>query len=78
MNENAGPLSLRMEPVEIDMLPLRRHSGDRVYGLSADKRDILTMGMDALCYTGQHRSKTSQTFSLVVDEEEETTDLTSL
>ena len=78
VNENAGPLSLRMEPVEIDMLPLRRHSGDRVYGLSEDKRDIITMGMDALCYTGQHRSKTSQTFSLVVDEEEETTDLTSL
>lgn len=78
VNENAGPLSLRIESVEIDMLPLRRHSGDRIYCLSADKRDIITTGRDALCYTGQHRSITSQTFSPVGDREDEGTDITSL
>lgn len=74
-NENAGSLPLRIESVEIDVLPLRRHSGDRIYGVSADKRDIITMGREALCYTGR---KTSQTFSLVGDKEDETTDMTSL
>ncbi|XP_044046926.1 neuropeptide Y receptor type 2-like [Siniperca chuatsi] len=78
VNENAAPLPLRIESVEIDVLPLRRHSGDRIYGLSADKRHIITMGRDALCYTGQHRSKTSQTYSLVGDREDETTEMTSL
>lgn len=78
VNENAGPLPLRIESVEIDMLPLRRHSGDRIYGLSADKRDIITIGRDVLCYTGQRRSKTSQTCSMVGDREDETTNTTSL
>nr|XP_046226757.1 neuromedin-K receptor-like [Scatophagus argus] len=77
-NENAGPLPLRIKSVEIDMLPLRRHSGDRIYGLSANKTDIVTMGRDALCFPGQHRSKTSQAYSLVGDREDETTDTTSL
>ncbi|XP_038570743.1 neuropeptide Y receptor type 2-like [Micropterus salmoides] len=78
VNENAAPSPLKIESVEIDMLPLRRHSGDRIYGLSADKRDIITMGRDTLCYTGQHRSKTSQAYCLVGDGEVETTDMTSL
>ncbi|XP_070846453.1 neuropeptide Y receptor type 2-like [Chaetodon trifascialis] len=78
VNENAAPLPLRMESMEIDMLPLRRHSGDKIYGLSTDKRDIITMGRDTLCNTGQHRSKTLQTYSLVSSREDETTDITSL
>ncbi|XP_029316044.1 neuropeptide Y receptor type 1-like [Cottoperca gobio] len=78
VNENAGSLPLGIESVEIDFLPLRRHSGDRIYGLSADKRDIITMGREALGYNGQPRSKTSQTYSLVEDREDEPTDITSL
>ncbi|KAG7222559.1 hypothetical protein INR49_016156 [Caranx melampygus] len=77
VNENAGSLPFRFESVEIDVLPLRRHSGDRIYGLSADKRDI-TMGRNASRSTGQHRSKTSQTYSLVGDREDEASDMTSL
>lgn len=77
VNENAGSLPLRIESVEIDVLPLRRHSGDRIYGLSADKRDI-TMGRNASRSTGQRRSKTSQTYSLVGDGEDEASDITSL
>ncbi|CAK6972766.1 prolactin-releasing peptide receptor-like [Scomber scombrus] len=78
VTDNVGSLPLRIESVEIDMLPLRRHSGDRIYGLSADKRNIITMGRDALSYTGQHRSKTSQTYSPVGEREDETTDMTWL
>lgn len=78
VTENVGALPLRIKSVEIDMLPLRRHSGDRIYGLTADKRDIITVGSDAFCYTGQHRSKTSQTYSVAGDKEEEATDMTSL
>ncbi|XP_029987466.1 neuropeptide SIFamide receptor-like [Sphaeramia orbicularis] len=78
VNENAGSLPLRMESVEIDVLPLRRHSGDRIYGLLADKKDIITRGRDMLCYTGQHRSKISHTYSQVGTTEDETTDTTSL
>ncbi|XP_023286304.1 galanin receptor type 2-like [Seriola lalandi dorsalis] len=77
VNENTGSLPLRIESVEIDVLPLRRHSGDRIYGVSADKRDI-TMGRNVLCSTRQHRSKTSGTYSLVGDREDQTTDMTSL
>lgn len=78
VNESAGSLPLRIESVEIDVLPLRRHSGGRIYSLSADKRDIITMGRDALCYTGQHRGKTSQAYFLVGDREDDTTEMTSL
>lgn len=78
LNEKAGPLPLGISPVEIDVLPPRRHSGDRVYSMSADKRDIITLGKAAFCYAGQHRSKTPQTYSLVGDTEDETTDMTSL
>ncbi|XP_034542960.1 galanin receptor type 2-like [Notolabrus celidotus] len=78
VNENAGSFALRMESVEIDITPFRSFSGDRIYGLSNDKRDIITMGRDAFCYSRQHRSKTSQTHSLVGDREDETTDMTSL
>ncbi|XP_075948126.1 uncharacterized protein LOC142950112 [Anarhichas minor] len=78
VNESAGSLPLRIESLEIDVLPLRRHSGGRIYSLSADKRDIITMGRDALCYTRQHRGKTSQTYFLVGDREDDTTEMTSL
>uniref|UniRef100_A0A3P8ST28 G-protein coupled receptors family 1 profile domain-containing protein n=1 Tax=Amphiprion percula TaxID=161767 RepID=A0A3P8ST28_AMPPE len=74
----AGSLPLGMEPVEIDVLPPRRHSGDRIYGLSADKREIITMSRDTFCYTGHCRGKISQTYSLVGDTEDETTNITSL
>ncbi|KAM7394575.1 hypothetical protein PAMP_021366 [Pampus punctatissimus] len=77
VTENVGS-PLRVESVEIDMLPLRRHSGDRIYGLSADRRDIITMGRGALCYTAQHRSKTLQTYSPIEDTENEITDMTCL
>ncbi|XP_060910867.1 neuropeptide Y receptor type 2-like [Labrus mixtus] len=78
VNDNAGSLPLRMECVEIDILPLRSYSGDIIYGPSNDKRDIITMGRDALCYTLQHQSKTLHTDSLVGDREDETLDMTSL
>ncbi|KAM7419659.1 hypothetical protein PAMA_016650 [Pampus argenteus] len=77
VTDNVGS-PLRVESVEIDMLPLRRHSGDRIYGLSADRRDIITMGRGALCYTAQHRSKTLQTYFPIEDRENETTDMTCL
>lgn len=78
VNDNTGSLPLRIESVEIDVLPLRRHSGERIYGLSADKRAVITMQRDALRYTGQHSGKTSQAYSLVGDGEDESTELTSL
>ncbi|CAN9510577.1 unnamed protein product [Ophioblennius macclurei] len=77
VNENSGSLPLQMEPVEIDALPLRRHSGDKIYGLPADKRDIITMGKGAFRYAGQHRGKTLQAYSLVGDVGDETTTMTS-
>ncbi|XP_049427474.1 galanin receptor type 2-like [Epinephelus fuscoguttatus] len=78
VNENAGSLPLGNDFVEVDMLPLRRHSGDRIYGLSADKRDVITIGRDALCYTEQHRGRTLQTYTLVGHREDENTDMTTL
>lgn len=77
-NENVGSLTLKMECMEMDVLPSRRHSWDRIYGLSADKRDIITMGRDSLCCAGQQRDKTSQTYSRVGDNEPETTNMSSL
>ncbi|XP_017286641.2 galanin receptor 2a [Kryptolebias marmoratus] len=78
VNEVAVSLSLRIEPVEIDLLPLRRHSEDRIYGLPADKRDIITKDRDRFCYTRQHRNKTSQNYSLEGNTEKKTTNMTSL
>lgn len=78
VNENAGTLPLRIKSMEMDVVPLRRHSGDRIYGLTADKRDIITMERNARCYSGNRSSKASQIYSLVGDQEEETTDMTSL
>ncbi|XP_051801327.1 galanin receptor 2a-like [Acanthochromis polyacanthus] len=74
----AGSLPLGIEPLEVDVLPPRRHSGDRIYSLSADKREIITTSRDTFCYTGHCRGKISQTYSLVGDTEDETTDTTSL
>ncbi|XP_035494412.2 galanin receptor type 2-like [Scophthalmus maximus] len=78
VNESAGSLTLRIESVEVDVLPPRRHSGDRIYCLSADKRDTITVGRDALRSTAQCKRKTSQAYSLVGDNEDEITDMTSL
>ncbi|XP_034455662.1 prolactin-releasing peptide receptor-like [Hippoglossus hippoglossus] len=78
VNENAGSLTLQIESLEIDVLPLRSHSGDRIHCLTADKRDTITMGRDALCFTGQYKRKPSETYSLVGDNEDEITDMTSL
>ncbi|XP_062243070.1 neuropeptide FF receptor 2-like [Platichthys flesus] len=78
VNENAGSLTLQIESLEIDVLPLRSHSGHRIHRLTADRRDTITMGRDALCSTGQYKRKTSETYSLVGDNEDEITDMTSL
>lgn len=74
VNESAGPLPLRIESLEIDVLPLRRHSGGRAY----DKTDVTAAGRDMPCYSGQRSGHTSQTYFLVEDREEEATDMTSL
>ncbi|KAM4584779.1 neuropeptide FF receptor 1-like [Odontesthes bonariensis] len=78
VNEISVSLPLRTETVEIDLLPLRRHSGDRIYGLPADKRDVITIGREAFCYTEQHRGKTSQSYSVEGNMEDEITKMTSL
>lgn len=78
VNDNTRTLLyLGVKSVEMNMLPLRRHSGDRIYGLTADKRDIITVGKNARCYSGQSRNKTSQAASLVGDQKEGT-DMTCL
>lgn len=74
VNENSASSPLSMESVEIDVLPLRRHSGERIYGLSADKGDASTVEGDALCYAAaQLVGEGSQTSS-----EDERTDMTSV
>ncbi|XP_034086089.1 neuropeptide Y receptor type 4-like [Gymnodraco acuticeps] len=78
VNENAGSLPLGIESVEIGFLPLRRHSGERIYGPSADNKDIITMDRDVLGFSGHHRSKTSQTYFQVEEREDETTTMTNL
>lgn len=75
MNDNAEPFPLGIRSVEIDMLSLmRRHSGDRIYGKTADKR----VGTDAFCSSGQHRGKVARSYSPGGDIAEGVTDLTSL
>lgn len=78
VNEVAVSLSLRIEPVEIDLLPLRRHSEDRIHGVPADKRAVITNDRDRFCYTRQHRSKSSRNYSLEGNAENKTTNMTSL
>ncbi|XP_041837823.1 galanin receptor 2b-like [Melanotaenia boesemani] len=78
VNEIALPLPLPTEPVEIDLLPLRRHSGDRIYGLLADKRNSITMDKDTFCYTEQYLSKSSQNYSHDGDITDEATNMTSV
>ncbi|KAM8879089.1 neuropeptide Y receptor type 2-like isoform 1-T3 [Spinachia spinachia] len=72
-NGSAGSLPLRAGSVEIDALPLRRHSGVRVHGPSADDGGVA--GGGACCYAGRRPDKTSQTYFLVGDEESEVTSL---
>uniref|UniRef100_A0AAQ4QYD8 G-protein coupled receptors family 1 profile domain-containing protein n=2 Tax=Gasterosteus aculeatus aculeatus TaxID=481459 RepID=A0AAQ4QYD8_GASAC len=77
-NEGAGSLPLRVASLEVDVLPLRRHSGGRIYGRSADDRGGVGAGGDALCYAGRRGGATSQAYFLVGDGENETTEVTSL
>lgn len=70
VNDNSVTLLLRVKSVEMNVLPLRRHSGDRIYGMTADKRDIITAGRNA----GNKRSQTNSP----VGEQKEGTDMTSL
>lgn len=77
VNDNSVTLLLRARSVEMNVMPWRRHSGDRIYGLTDDKRDIITAGRNACSYSGQRRNKRSQTSSPAGDQKEET-DMTSL
>lgn len=67
VNDNSLTLLLRVKSVEMNVLALRRHSGDRIYGLMADKRDVMAAG----------RNKRSPTSS-PAGEQKEGTDMTSL
>lgn len=79
VNDNAEPFPLGIRSVEIDMLRLmRRHSGDRIYGKTADKRGVTALGKDAFCSSGQHRGKVARSYSPGGDIAEGVTDLTSL
>lgn len=70
--ENMGSLSLRVESVEINTIPLKWHSGDGIYGTSADGKGINARGRDS----AQYRNNTPRTFC--VDSEDETATITSL
>lgn len=74
VNDHRVTLFLGVKTVEMNVLPLRRHSGDRINGLTADKTDIVTAGRNARFYSGQWRNKRSQTFS----HQKEGTDMSSL
>ncbi|XP_061587167.1 galanin receptor 2a-like [Cololabis saira] len=78
VNDIAVSLPLQSEAVEIDLLPLRRHSGDGVDVLAADKRGIIILGGKTFLNTGQHPGKTSQNYSLKGDKDDETTNVTKL
>lgn len=71
VNDNVGSLRLGVEVMEMDVLPVRRHSGDRThmgplsFSLSADKTSVNPMDRDALCHTGLH--KTPQAHRLLGD-----------
>ncbi|KAF7198824.1 neuropeptide Y receptor type 2 [Nothobranchius furzeri] len=78
VNEIAVSLPLRIEPVEMDLLPQRRHSEERIYGLPPDKGEIISKDRDRFCYIKRHRSKTSQLYFLEGNSENKTTDMTSL
>lgn len=71
-------LPLQTERVEIDLLPLRRHSGDKINVLPADRSDNITPSGDAFLTTGQHGGKTSQNRTLEGDTHDETTNMTKL
>ncbi|KAM9769409.1 uncharacterized protein ACNS7B_023961 [Menidia menidia] len=77
-NEIALTFPLQTEPVEMDALLLRRHSGGRVYGLPTDKRNANAIGRDAFCSTKKCRGKMSQNYSLEENREDEATNMTSL
>lgn len=79
VNDNAGPFPLGIRSVEIDMLRLmRRHSGDRIYDKTTDKKGVTVPLKDAFCCSGQLRGQIAQFYSPVGDIAEGVTDLTSL
>ncbi|KAM6940697.1 uncharacterized protein FYW49_018850 [Xenentodon cancila] len=78
VNNIAVSLPLQTEVVEIDLLPLRRHSGDVVDVLPADKRNIIILGGKTFLNTGQHPGKTSQNYALKGDTDDDTTNVTNL
>ncbi|MED6267659.1 hypothetical protein CHARACLAT_014486 [Characodon lateralis] len=75
---NVISFPLRSEPVEMDLVPLRRHSEDRIHCLQIDNRDVITLSMDAFCSASQHRSIASKKCFLEGKTENETTNMTSL
>lgn len=77
-NERRCTLPLRVETVGRDTLPLRRHSGDRIYSVSADRRGIVTMDRDTVSLGGKYGHNTSHILSPAEDSEDETTHITSL
>lgn len=77
VSDSSVTLLLRVRSVEMNVLPSRRHSGDRMYGLTADKREVVTAGSHARSFSGQRRNKRSQTCSPAGDQKEGT-DMTSL
>lgn len=79
VNDNAEPFPLGTRPVEMDMLRLmRRHSGDRMYDKTTDKRGVAAVGKDALCSSGQHAGNIARSHSPGGGSAEGVTDLTSL
>lgn len=75
-NEDRGSLPLQIESTEV--LPLRRHSGDRLLTRS-EKRDIVTMGRDVFCLVAeQQKTSMHSSYFPVGGSEEESVNTTSL
>ncbi|XP_034043638.1 gastrin/cholecystokinin type B receptor-like [Thalassophryne amazonica] len=70
VNEHTGLLPLMNDSVKMDLLPLRRDSGDKC-GPST-KKDIMSMGRDNFCYLEVYRSKQSKVYSVMGDAMDET------
>lgn len=77
VSDDSVTLLLRVRSVETGVLPLRRHSGDRKYGPTADKRDMAKAGTDARSHSGQRRNKRSPASSPGAHQKDGT-DMTSL
>ncbi|XP_038132800.1 orexin receptor type 2-like isoform X1 [Cyprinodon tularosa] len=75
---NVVSLPPQSEPVEMDLLPLRRNSEEGIYCLEANKRDLSTLNQGTFYFVGQHRSTASKKHFLGGNVENETTNITSL